>query len=183
MAVLIANTNVKHELTGGEYAQRRSQCEHAARVLGVSALRDADLAKLDEARASLDEVHFRRARHVIGEIGRTVQAAAAIQRSDWDEVGRLMFDSHASLRDDYEVAAASWMCWWNLARRLGAAGGVIGSRMTGGGFGGCTVSLIRVERASQVISALGEGYVRQTGIEPAIFASRPGPGACVVKSP
>ena len=80
-------------------------------------------------------------------------------------------------------AATSWMCWWILARRLGTAGGVIGSRMTGGGFGGCTVSLIRAERAPQVISALGEGYVRQTGIEPAIFASRPGPGARVRQSP
>jgi galactokinase len=93
-----------------------------------------------------------------------------------------MFQSHDSLRDDYEVSCRELDVLVGLARGLGTAGGVIGSRMTGGGFGGCTVSLIRAEQAPQVIRALREGYVRETGIDPTIFVSRPGPGACVVKS-
>ena len=181
VAVLITNSNVKHELTGGEYAERRSQCEKAAETLGVSSLRDADMRQLESARGQLDDVHFRRARHVITEIARTVEAAAAIQRSDWDEVGRLMFASHASLRDDYEVSCQELDLLVELARSIGTAGGVIGSRMTGGGFGGCTVSLVETQSVTWVTDAIRDGYQRETGIEPTIFASRPSAGARIVK--
>jgi galactokinase len=177
--VLVANTNVKHELTGGEYAQRRAQCEQAAELLGVPALRDATLEMLEGARERLSDVQYRRARHVIGENDRTVLAAAAIQRSDWDEVGRLMHQSHASLRDDYEVSCRELDVMAGLAQ---AAEGVIGSRMTGGGFGGCTVSLVRREAVAPVTETLRERYQQETGIEPAIFATRPAQGAVIVKS-
>src|SRR5208282_386834 len=100
------NTNVKHELTGGGYAKRRAQCEEAAKALGVPSLRDATQEGLERARKKMDEVVFRRARHVIGEIDRTVRAAREVRASNWPEVGRLMYASHASLRDDYEVSCA-----------------------------------------------------------------------------
>ncbi len=102
--VLIVNTNVKHELTGSEYPQRRSQCEAAARAMGVRALRDASLEMLAHFSASLEPVLQRRARHVIGEIERTQTAAQCLAAGDWARVGELMYASHASLRDDYEVS-------------------------------------------------------------------------------
>lgn len=177
--VLVANTNVKHELTGGEYAQRRAQCEAAAERLGVPALRDATLEMLEEARGRLADVEYRRARHVIGENDRTVAAAGAIGRSDWDEVGGLMYESHASLRDDYEVSCKELDVMVELAR---ATDGVIGSRMTGGGFGGCTVSLVRRTAVQAVTEALAKCYHRETGIEPSIFATRPAQGAMIVRA-
>jgi galactokinase len=181
LAVLIVNSNVKHKLTGGEYAERRSQCEQAARVLGVPALRDATGEMLEAARDRLSEVEFRRARHAITEDERTLAAAEAIERSDWEEVGRLMYGSHESLRDDYEVSCDELDQLVEIARSIGPEGGVIGSRMTGGGFGGCTVSLVRSEAVDAVTGVITEKYSRQTGIAPTVFASRPAAGARIVK--
>ena len=183
LTVLIVNSNVKHELTGGEYAERRSQCEQAARVLGVPALRDATLEMLEAARDRLGEVERRRARHVISEDERTLAAAEAIERSDWEEVGRLMYGSHASLRDDYEVSCEELDRLVEIARSIGPEGGVIGSRMTGGGFGGCTVSLVRSQAVETVSRTIHDEYSRQTGITPTVFASRPAAGARIVKGP
>ncbi|MEX0643229.1 MAG: galactokinase, partial [Pirellulales bacterium] len=143
ITVLIFNTNVKHELSGGEYAERRGRCEVAARKLGVASLRDATLTKLEANRSLLDPVEFRRARHAISEIARTTEATSAIKAGDWPLVGRLMFASHDSLRDDYEVSCHELDLLVEFARGIGSDGGMIGSRMTGGGFGGCTVSLVR----------------------------------------
>ena len=125
VTVLIINTNVKHELSGGEYAERRGQCEAAARKLGVTSLRDATLEQLEAARDKLEPLEFRRARHAISEIARTVEAAAAVKAGDWPRVGELMYASHDSLRDDYEVSCASSICWSNLAREIGRDGGVM----------------------------------------------------------
>jgi galactokinase len=178
IAVLIANSNVKHELTGGEYAQRRAQCEAAARLLGVSTLRDATAEQLESSRSQLDDVSYRRARHVIGEIDRTLKAAEAIPSGRWSEVGRLMYSSHESLRDDYEVSCDELDLLVQLAQEIGSDGGVIGSRMTGGGFGGCTVSLVKSDRAAAIARTLQDRYQKQTGIEPSLFTSRPAQGAC-----
>ena len=104
VSLLIANTNVKHELANGEYAQRRAQCEAACRVLGVPSLREATPETLENAKGKMDDLVFRRARHVIGEIERTVHAAEAVRASNWPTVGQLMYASHDSLRDDYEVS-------------------------------------------------------------------------------
>ena len=163
ITVLIVNTNVKHELSGGEYAERRGQCESAARRLGVASLRDATLAQLESQRGRLEPIEFRRARHVISEIERTVEAAEAIKAGDWPRVGRLMYASHDSLRDDYEVSCKELDLLVNLARELGAQGGVIGSRMTGGGFGGCTVSLVETAKVDEVARHLAQSYRAQTG--------------------
>ena len=176
VAVLIANTNVKHELTGGEYAERRRQCEAAAKALGKPSLRDATPAELNAAKPRIDETTFRRARHVIGEIDRTTRAADAAGKNDWLTFGRLMLESHASLRDDFEVSCAELDVMVDVARKL-MPGGVIGTRMTGGGFGGCTVSLVRADAADRVAEAMRDGYRKATGIEPTLFVTRPAAGA------
>jgi len=177
VAVLIANTCVKHELTGGEYAERRAQCEAAAKALDVPSLRAANQEQIEQAADRLDPLVFRRARHVIGEIARTVRAAELFEQGDWDAVGELMYASHASLRDDFEVSCSELDTMVEAARAIGPAGGVYGSRMTGGGFGGCTVSLVRTSEAEQIADKLRQSYEQQTGIEPAIFASQPSDGA------
>ena len=180
--VLIVNTNVKHELTGGGYAQRRKQCEQAAVILGVPSLREARIEALEQARGRMEDVVYRRARHVIGEIERTVQAAAAVRKSDWPTAGRLMYASHNSLRDDYEVSCPELDVAVEIAHQIGAAGGVIGSRMTGGGFGGCTVSLVNTTAKDDVMRKIRSDYQQRTGIEPTLFVSRPAAGAMVLKS-
>lgn len=177
VAVLIINTNVHHSLATGEYARRRAQCEAAAEVLGVSALRDADMAALQAAMNQLEPVVFRRARHVITEIERTLAAADAIARSDWSCVGELMYASHASLRDDYEVSCRELDCVVEIARAIGKEGGVIGCRMTGGGFGGCAVGLVRRDAVEAVSRQMGHAYRAETKLEPAVFVSRPADGA------
>jgi galactokinase len=181
VTVLITNSNVKHELTGSEYPQRRAACEETARLLGVDALRDATMEMLDGAKDKLSDEFYRRARHVIGEIKRTVEAAGALERGDWTEVGRLMYASHVSLRDDYEVSCPELDLLVEIAESIGPAGGVIGSRMTGGGFGGCTVTLVESNRVEAVRAALCERYREKTGIEPTAFASRPAQGARVIQ--
>ena len=142
VALLVINTNVKHELSGGEYAERRAQCEEAARNLGVKSLRDVTPDQLERGKGKLSAVVYRRARHVIGEIERTVHAAEGIRNSNWPAVGNLMYASHVSLRDDYEVSCAELDTVVEIAEDIGYAGGVYGCRMTGGGFGGCCVALV-----------------------------------------
>ena len=176
VVALIVNSNVKHALTDGGYAARRRQCEEAARVLGVAALRDVSMEQLERARDRLDDVHYRRARHVVSEIARTVAAADALRRGDWPAVGGLMHASHASLRDDYHVSCEEL----DLLVELAAEAGVIGSRMTGGGFGGCTISLVRREALDSVIGHIGEGYHRKTGREATAFMTRPVDGARIL---
>jgi galactokinase len=183
VTVLIINTNVKHELSGGEYAERRRQCESAARKLGVASLRDATQSQLEANREKLDAVEFRRARHAISEIRRTSEAAAAIKTGDWSRVGRLMYASHDSLRDDYEVSCRELDFLVDLARHMRPGDGVIGSRMTGGGFGGCTVTLVETAKADRVTEHLARNYRDQIGIEPSVLTSRPARGAHVVRSP
>jgi galactokinase len=131
-------------------------------------------------RAHLDPTEFRRARHAISEIARTVKAAVAVKASVWHEVGRLMYASHYSLRDDYEVSCRELDLLVDLARTLGSSAGVIGSRMTGGGFGGCTVSLVETPKVDAIAEHLASMYRAQTGIEPSILTSRPARGAHVI---
>lgn len=181
VSVLITNTNVKHALTGSEYPTRRKQCEAAAVALGVPSLRDATTDLLETNRSKLEEVVFRRARHVIGEIARTAQAADAIRAGKWAKVGELMYASHQSLRDDYEVSCPELDAVVEIARGPSAAGGVIGCRMTGGGFGGCTVALVKTDAVTAVMRTMAVGYTQKTGITPTMFVSRPGAGATLLR--
>jgi galactokinase len=181
VALLITNTNVKHELGSGEYAKRRAQCEAAAKVLGVASLRDATTAALESAKGRMDDVAFRRARHVIGEIERTSRAAAEIRASNWPAAGELMYASHHSLRDDYEVSCSELDVVVDIAAGIGQKGGVFGCRMTGGGFGGCTVALVKNQSVDAISKKIGEEYEKRTGIKATMFVSRPAAGATVIK--
>jgi galactokinase len=179
--LLITNTNVKHELTGGEYAKRRTQCEEAAKILGVPSLRDADGDQLERHRAKMDPVVFRRAKHVIGEIERTLHAAEGVKASNWPTVGQLMYASHYSLKDDYEVSCAELDAVVEIAQEIGAGGGVHGCRMTGGGFGGCTVALVQSTKVKAISERIAAEYEKRTKIVPTLFVSRPAAGATVLK--
>lgn len=181
ITVLIINTNVKHELSGGEYAERRGQCESAARKLGAKSLRDVAIGDLAANKSRLTEIEYGRARHAVTEIARTVEAASALKAGDWPTVGQLMYASHESLRDDYEVSCRELDVLVEMARSLGPGGGVIGSRMTGGGFGGCTVSLVETAKVAAVADSLAASYQAETGIRPSILTSRPARGAHVIQ--
>jgi galactokinase len=182
VALLIVNTNVRHELGSGEYAKRRAQCEAAAKILGVPSLRDADPEALEGAKNRMDEVVYRRARHVIGEIERTLHAAEGIRASNWPTVGNLMYASHTSLRDDYEVSCAELDAVVDIAEAIGVKGGVFGCRMTGGGFGGCAVALVKTGAVEAISKKIAADYKGQTGIEATLFVSRPAAGATVIKA-
>jgi len=179
--VLVINTNVRHKLADGEYAKRRAECEAAVRAMKVPALRDATLKDLKAARKKMDPVAFRRARHVISENERTLQAARAIQRADWSSVSELMYASHASLRDDYEVSCPELDAVVEIAQSIGQKDGMIGCRMTGAGFGGCAVSLVKTDAASFITRKMDEAYEMKVGSQASIFSPRPAGGARVLK--
>jgi galactokinase len=181
-ALLIINTNVKHELTGGEYAKRRAQCEQAANILSLPSLRDATADMLMRARGKMEDVVFRRARHVIGEIERTPHAAEAVRASNWTTVGQLMYASHDSLRDDYEVSCPELDAVVEIAQVIGPKGGVIGCRMTGGGFGGCAVAMVNADAVAAISDRIASEYERRTKIKPTLFVSRPAAGATLLQS-
>lgn len=170
--VIIADTKIQHELSDGSYANRRKQTEIALLILGKDSWREVTMADLDAAKGEMSEVVFRRGRHVITEIERTQKAAMAIARGKMDVVGGLMQASHESLRDDFEVSCKELDVMVEGAWAIGEAGGVLGSRMTGGGFGGSTVTLARTDQAEAVMEEMSRHYKEVTGIEPHIFASR-----------
>ncbi|GAB6021267.1 Galactokinase [Chamberlinius hualienensis] len=173
VAVLITNSNVRHELTGSEYPSRRRHCEEAAKLLGADYLRHVTYQKLLDNKSKLDEVLFKRARHVISEIERTSEAAKALTNNDYTRFGKLMVESHNSLRDDYEVSCPE------LDELVAAAlkcDGVYGSRMTGGGFGGCTVTLLRKDVVEVVKKYIQETYSGK----PTFYVCTPVDGAKVV---
>ena len=179
VTLLVIDSKVKHELAGGEYARRRRDCERATARLGVSSLRDLSMDELKAGRSKLSPTEYRRARHVVGEILRTQAAAVAIAAGDWRIVGQLMYESHESLRDDYEVSCDELDLIVELARGFKgeAEDAVLGCRMTGGGFGGCAVCLVRTDAVDAVTRHIEAEYERRTGIAPAIFSTRPADGA------
>ncbi|HEV7890282.1 MAG TPA: galactokinase [Pyrinomonadaceae bacterium] len=179
VCVAIADTNVKHELSASEYNVRRAECEEGVRLLrrflpGVEQLRDVSVEDFERFAQELPEVIRRRCRHVVTEDARTLAAAEALRRGDLEEVGRLMRLSHESLRDDYEVSCPELDV---LAETAWGIDGVLGSRMTGGGFGGSTVSLVRRERLSEFRGALEASYAARFGRLPTLIVSEPGGGA------
>ncbi|ULO22924.1 galactokinase [Methylocystis sp. SB2] len=177
--LVICDTMVRHQLASDEYNSRREDCERAVaalstRIDGIAALRDVTFAQLMRYGDSMPELIFRRARHVVGEIDRTLRAAAALDAGDLNECGRLMYLSHESLRDDYEVSCAELDLMVDIARSLP---GVYGARMMGGGFGGCTINLVEASRAEAFAQAMADKYRTATGVTPPILTCVPGPGA------
>jgi galactokinase len=181
VALLIINTNVKHELGSGEYAKRRAECEQAAKILGVASLRDATPDQLEKAKGKMSEVVYRRALHVVGEIERTVHAAEGIRQSNWPTVGQFMYASHAALSNDYEVSCKELDMVVEITKDIGYKGGIYGCRMTGGGFGGCCIALVRAAAAEAISKRIATDYKTKTGIEATIFSSQPAAGAMIIK--
>jgi len=179
LTVLVTNSNVRHALDDGAYAARRADCQRAAALLGVTSLRDATLAQVEAARGTLGDRCFRRARHVVTEISRTPAAASALTQGRFDVLGTLMAESHMSLRDDYHVSCPELDLLVELAA---GEPGVIGTRMTGGGFGGCTVTLVEAARTDAVMAAVSQGYRQATGRDCAMFTTRPAAGARLVEA-
>jgi galactokinase len=177
ISVLITNSNVKHELTGGEYAQRRSQCDSALAKIDQRSWRDVTMLDVIACSDKLTETELRRSRHIVTEIDRTVAAATAIGEGEWHTMGQLMFGSHNSLRDDFDVSCKELDLLVEIACELGEEHGIIGSRMTGGGFGGCTVTLVRTDQAESTSKKLNELYYQRIGIESTSFVTRPARGA------
>ena len=177
--LIICNTMVKHALASSAYNERRAQCEagvkHLQRAVPhVKALRDVTREQLEQYGRDMPEVVYRRCRHVITENERVLAAANALERRDLKEFGRLMAESHRSLRDDYEVSSAELDLMVELAQPIE---GVYGARMTGGGFGGCTVNLVAVEQRDEFRARVADGYERAMKIKPEIYICTPSDGA------
>lgn len=176
VAIMIVHSGVTRGLVDGHYNERRRQCEAAAEAMGVSALRDANLDML--AAAGLDAVTTARARHVITENQRTLDAAAALAKNDLMALGALMAQSHASMRDDFEITVPPIDELVALLQH--AIGPVGGARMTGGGFGGACVAVMPAARVISVRDAISAGYKTPEGAAPLIMVERPGPGVAIL---
>jgi galactokinase len=178
MAVVILNSNIHRGLVGSEYNTRREQCEAAARHFGVKALRDVDLAALDAAAGALDPVVLRRARHIVTENQRTLDAAAALAAGDIRGMGVLMAASHASMRDDFQITVPSIDRLVDIAKDVvGTDGGV---RMTGGGFGGCVLALVPNALVAAVSQAVASAYRSPEGELASIYVCQASLGAGTV---
>ena len=183
-AVVVMDTGVRRALRSSEYNERRSACEQAVQVIrkvepGVRALRDVDAALLERARPAMTAEVYRRAKHVVDEIRRPIEMAAALEASDLTTAGRLMNESHASLRDLYEVSSAELDAITAEAR---AHSSCYGARLTGAGFGGCAVALVAVNEVPDFMDHVRRGYQKRTGREANTFATRPADGAHIVES-
>jgi galactokinase len=174
IAVVACNTQVRHAIAGGEYNLRRQQCESAAQRLGVAALRDITMAEFKRRERELPEPERRRARHVIGENARVGEFAHALAENDRLYMGHLMEESHRSLRNDFEVSCPELDIMVDIA---GQVEGTIGARMTGGGFGDCTVNLVQEDAVDAFREFVAPEYERQTGKTPEIYAMRAADGA------
>lgn len=178
VAVVILDTMTRRGLVDSEYNDRRMQCERAAAVMGVPALRDADMELLYRKSGDLDPVTARRAKHVISEDQRTLDAAAVMRQGDAVAMGRLMNESHISMRDDFEISRREMDTMVELAQ---ADPNCYGARMTGGGFGGAAVALVRVEGAEPFAAAVSSAYRQATGLDPQVYICAATDGAAVVR--
>lgn len=169
--LVVCNTGVKHQHAGGEYNARRAQCEEGVRRLcvalpGIESLRDVSLSQLEAHKGLLSEIIYRRCRHVVTENQRVREAAEALRNREMAKAGRLMAASHESLRDDYEVSCAELDTMVEIAQRQP---GIVGARMTGGGFGGCTINLVQAEAAPAFRDTVAREYEARTRIHPEIY--------------
>jgi galactokinase len=174
-SLLLLNSGVPHELTGGEYNERRKQCMLAAKSMGIGSLREGNLALLENAH--LEDVTRRRALHIIGENERVLRGVEALRLNQLEAFGELMFASHESSRVNFENSTSHLDTLVDIAR---VTPGVFGSRLTGGGFGGSTVSLVETERADEIVEAISSAYSRITGATCSPTRTEPSEGARVL---
>ncbi|RJX69421.1 galactokinase [Vibrio sinensis] len=178
VSVVIINSNKKRGLVDSEYNTRREQCEEAARIFGVKALRDVTIEQFNAKVTELDDMVAKRARHVITENDRTVEAAHALRANDMKRMGELMAQSHASMRDDFEITVKEVDLLVDIVKDvIGERGGV---RMTGGGFGGCIVALCPPELVAQIQTAVEAQYRAATGLKESIYVCQAKDGAGLV---
>ena len=183
VSIVVADTMVRHKLTSGEYNKRRSACEEAVRMLKqdlpqIQSLRDVSLEDFNRLAGKLPDEIEKRARHVVEEIDRTNQVEAVLGAGDIQEFGRLMNECHASLRDHYEVSSPELNIMVNIAQSLK---GCYGARLTGAGFGGCTVNVVANSEVDHFMRALAEGYKSETGLDPEIHTTLACKGAELLK--
>jgi galactokinase len=184
MQLVICNTMVRHGLASSQYNRRRDECEQAVRALssiirGLQTLRDLSSEVLRAHASQLDPVIYRRCRHIASENERVTAAAAALARADLKAFGRLMCESHRSLRDDYEVSCDELDLMVRLAEQID---GVYGARMTGGGFGGCTVNLVRTDAVAHFGSLIAQRYAQASGHSPEIYVCEAADGAARIEN-
>lgn len=181
---IVCNTMVRHELAASEYNSRRAECEAGVRYFAgfrpaVRALRDVTMNDLEALGRDLPEPIFKRCRHVVTENSRVEKAGTALERNDMTGFGELMAASHRSLRDDYEVSCPELDTMVDLANR---AEGVYGARMTGGGFGGCTINLVKADHVEQFTKDVCQGYERATGIASEVYVCSTAGGVGIMKT-
>jgi galactokinase len=175
LQLLIIDTNVHHALVDGGYAERRRTCEAALRQIGFRSMRDLDLSQLELFGNSLDEISYKRVRHAVTEIDRVHRCVEALSAGNFEEVGRLLVQSHQSLRDDYEVSAPEL----NLAVDLAVANKALGARMVGGGFGGSAIALVKIDALETIKAAIESGFAKAEFQPPRFFVTTPSDGAKV----
>lgn len=180
LVILIINSNIKHQLVGSEYNDRRESCEKAAKILGVKLLRDATLPMLLAAKDKMDDVTFRRARHVITEDERVIDASKAFESGDLATLSKLMYQSHESMRDDFEITVKETDALVEIVKKtLGPGKEAV--RQTGGGFGGCIVAVVKPEDVQSIKDAVNAQYKAVSGIDATIFETKACDGATFKK--
>ncbi len=182
VSFLVANTNIKHQLSDSKYSERRSECDAAIQKIGKNSWREVTKADVeDQSAMPLNE--RLRAKHIVTEIERTLQAVKSLEHGDFEAFGKRMLQSHESLRDDFQVSCAELDALVEIASCIGLEGGIYGSRMTGGGFGGCTISLIETSQSDTIIRKMSKDYHANTGLELTCFMTRPSDGARALPKP
>lgn len=179
VSLIVCDSKVEHELADSAYNERRSQCEEGVELLKrqfprISSLRDVTAEQLCAAKDRLPETIMKRCRHVVSENARTLESVNALETGDLARLGRLMYASHESLRDDYEVSCSELDMLVDAARQVD---GVIGARMTGGGFGGCTINLVESRSADRFVSAISDQFRQSFGRDTEIFSVSPSDAA------
>jgi galactokinase len=173
LEIWVMDTRVAHRLTDGGYAARRASCEKATELLGVSSLRDVTVESLEASKHLLDDVVYKRAKHVVTENERVQQTVKLLAESGPRSIGQLMIDSHSSMRDDFQISITEL----DVAVETALSKGAIGSRMTGGGFGGAAIALIESQKAASLTKAVIEKFQKEGFEKPEIFKVIPDAGA------
>ena len=175
--IVVANSMKPRKLSEGEYNKRKADCEEAVRLLGIKSLRDISPEEFDQLSHILPERIRKRAKHVVEETDRVIKAIRLLEVGDLGEFGKLLNEGHASLRDLFEVSTPELDLMVELAQALP---GCLGSRLTGAGFGGCTVSIVTDDQTEGFIDQLRQGYQKATGIMPDVYVCRASEGTCLI---
>lgn len=175
--IIVANSMKPRKLSGGEYNKRKADCEEAVRLLGIKSLRDISLKEFYQLSHIMPERIRKRAKHVVEETDRVIRAIRLLEDGDLGEFGKLLNEGHVSLRDLFEVSTPELNLMVELAQALP---GCLGSRLTGAGFGGCTVSIVTDNQTEGFIDQLRQGYQKATGILPDVYVCRASEGTCLI---